>query len=213
MSCRAVVDARHLAVRVQQPEVGVQLAAVVPGELGADGVQRDVQRPPVRLHLLQTSPHQNDTLVPACLEDASCVWSLGTNSRAAAASEAGKSRVQHLEGQEVAHDLGRGAAQLAAELLEIVQVCLQGGAATACLASSDSSRPATSVWTACMASGSRVYNPLILAVHNLASPALQGRSSASGNGNWVLMHTLYSVLRRISMFISSRSSDVSVSAK
>lgn len=61
MLCRVVPAAGHLAVRVQQPEVGVQLAAVVAGELGADGVERDVQRPPVRLQdvaAMQTSVHQ-----------------------------------------------------------------------------------------------------------------------------------------------------------
>jgi hypothetical protein len=46
---RKNMEETDLAVRVQQPEVGVQLAAVVARELGADGVERDVQRPPVRL--------------------------------------------------------------------------------------------------------------------------------------------------------------------
>ena len=39
-----------VAVRVQQAEVGVQLAPVVPCELCADGVHGDVQGSPVRLH-------------------------------------------------------------------------------------------------------------------------------------------------------------------
>lgn len=43
-------------MRVQQAEVAVQLAPVIPGQLCADGVQCDVQRPSVSLctiHLLQ----------------------------------------------------------------------------------------------------------------------------------------------------------------
>jgi hypothetical protein len=49
--------------------------------------------------------------------------------------------MQHLEGQEVAHDLGRGAAQLAAELLEVVQVCLQRGVTMTHLDSVEDSTP------------------------------------------------------------------------
>ena len=38
-------------VRVQQPEVAVQLTPVVPRQLRADRVQRDVERPPVGLRM------------------------------------------------------------------------------------------------------------------------------------------------------------------
>jgi hypothetical protein len=46
-----VLGGRQLVVpvRVQQAEVAVQLAPVVARELGADAVERDVQRAPVRL--------------------------------------------------------------------------------------------------------------------------------------------------------------------
>ena len=38
-----------LPVGVQQPEVGVELLAVLTGQLSTDAVQGDVQRPPVSL--------------------------------------------------------------------------------------------------------------------------------------------------------------------
>ena len=41
----------HLPVRVQQAEVAVQLLAVVPRQLRADAVQRDVQRPTIGLQV------------------------------------------------------------------------------------------------------------------------------------------------------------------
>ena len=42
-----------VAVRVQQPEVGVQLAPVVARQLRADAVQRDVERAPVSLRAIR----------------------------------------------------------------------------------------------------------------------------------------------------------------
>jgi len=40
-----------VAVRIQQAEVAVQLAAVIPSELRANTVQGDVQRSPIRLQV------------------------------------------------------------------------------------------------------------------------------------------------------------------